>query len=94
MGKAAHVEAELLFDRTERAGGVFTFKTTTLQKALCTKESDRAVPSYAVEHFVRKLKEYKAAANKGDKQSMVVVWKSWTRRATTEYYGKHLKGKE
>ena len=35
---AAHVEAELLFDRTERAGGVFTFKETTLRKALCTKE--------------------------------------------------------
>ena len=91
---AAHLEAEVLFDRMERAGGAFTFKETTLRKALCTKESDRATPSFAVEHFIRKLKEYKAAANKGDKQGMAVVWRSWTRKATTEFYGKHLKGNE
>ena len=84
----------MLFDRTERAGGAFTFKETTLRKALCTKESDRATPSFAVEHFIRKMKEYKAAANKGDKRNMSVVWRSWTKKATIEYYGKHLKGKE
>ena len=49
---AAHAEAEQLFDRTERAGGAFTFKETTLLKALCTKESDRETPSFAVEHFI------------------------------------------
>ena len=91
---AAHLEAEVLFDRMERAGGAFTFKETTLRKALCTKESDRATPSFAVEHFIRKMKEYKAAANKGDKQGMAGVWRSWTRKATTEFYGKHLKGNE
>ncbi len=68
---AAHEEAEKLFDRKDKAGGEFSYKAMSLQQALCTKESDRAVPSSAMERLIRRLKEYKALANKGDTKEMV-----------------------
>ena len=84
----------MLFARKGKAGGEFKCKLMTLQQALCTKASDRAVPSYAMEHFTRRLKEYKALVNKGDKAAMCGMWKSWTRKATKQYYEKHTVGSE
>ena len=61
----AQVEAEPLFGRTKTAGGAFEFKEMTLQEALCTRASERAVPSFALEHFIRRAKEYRALVTDG-----------------------------
>ena len=90
----AQCEAEPLFGRAKKAGGEFEFKEMTLQEALCTKVTDRAVPSFALEHFIRRAKEYRTLVTDGQWGRISRMWKSWKDHKTAEFYEKHTKGNE
>ena len=51
--------------------------------------SERAVPSFALEHFIRRAKEYRALITDGRWDRIPKMWKSWKDHKTQEFYEKH-----